>query len=331
MPTRRVQQDWPPDREFRILAIDGGGIKGIFPAAILSGLENQYLGGKSITSYFDLITGTSTGGIIALGLAAGLQAKTILELYTKRGNEIFPPGYAPLHFLRKWLRVLKYSYDREALKRILVETFQEKKFGSAETRLCIPSFDGTHGEVAVFKTPHHADFKKDAYMSMVDVACATAAAPTFFRPYKSGGYTFVDGGVWANNPIMIGLVDALSCFNVQPQRVSILSISCGDAPYIIENKHIEWGGLFQWRKIMNASMHLQSLNARGQAGLLIGADKITRLSPRPPQKKIEMDDWLAAKEYLPTEAEFCLHEVGDSIAKQFLQSPVEPYEPLIAV
>src|SRR5580692_9722664 len=78
--TRRIPLAWGEDRNFRILAIDGGGIRGIFPAAVLAGLEDRYLGGQPIAGYFDLIAGTSTGGIIALGLAAGLTAGNLRQL-----------------------------------------------------------------------------------------------------------------------------------------------------------------------------------------------------------------------------------------------------------
>src|SRR6266567_1551712 len=90
IPQRRVPQAWPKDRRFRILSIDGGGIRGIFPAAVLAGLERRYTGGNSIVSYFDLVAGTSTGGILALGLGAGYAAADLLNLYVTRGNEIFP-------------------------------------------------------------------------------------------------------------------------------------------------------------------------------------------------------------------------------------------------
>jgi Patatin-like phospholipase len=89
--SRRSRLPWPADREFRILSIDGGGIRGIFPAAVLAGLEERFLGGNSVAGYFDLIAGTSTGGILALGLGAGLTAAELLELYVERGCEIFPP------------------------------------------------------------------------------------------------------------------------------------------------------------------------------------------------------------------------------------------------
>src|SRR5258708_24206495 len=91
IPQRRVPQPWPKDRRFRILSIDGGGIRGIFPAAVLAGLERRYTGGRSIVSFFDLVAGTSTGGILALGLGAGYSAADLLDLYVQLGGEIFPP------------------------------------------------------------------------------------------------------------------------------------------------------------------------------------------------------------------------------------------------
>ena len=90
IPQRRVPQAWPKDRRFRILSIDGGGIRGIFPAAFLAGLERRYTGGRSIASCFDLVAGTSTGGILALGLGAGYSAAELRDLYIERGSEIFP-------------------------------------------------------------------------------------------------------------------------------------------------------------------------------------------------------------------------------------------------
>src|ERR1700676_4349425 len=95
----------------------------------------------------------------------------------------------------------------------------DRLFGYATVRLCIPAFEGKHSEVFVFKTPHHRDFQTDRYESMVNVALATAAAPTYFRPFEHGGYTLVDGGVWANNPIMPGGVVALLCFDIGRDQI----------------------------------------------------------------------------------------------------------------
>ena len=76
----RKRQSWPADRDFRILSIDGGGIRGILPLVLLAELERAFLRGKSVAGYFDLIAGTSTGGIVALGLGAGLRASDLLSL-----------------------------------------------------------------------------------------------------------------------------------------------------------------------------------------------------------------------------------------------------------
>jgi patatin-like phospholipase/acyl hydrolase len=333
LPQSRVPLPWPPDREFRILAIDGGGIRGIFPATFLAGLEVRYLGGASVAGYFDLIAGTSTGGIIALGLAAGLTATELSELYLTRGGEIFPPLPAgPGGWLaRRWhgfRRYFRYRYDREALERILGEKLGDRLLGDATCRLCIPAFEGRHSEVYIFKTPHHPDFRTDWRERMIKVALATAAAPTFYQPLEHDGYVFVDGGVWANNPVMIALVDALSCFDVARERVRVLSLGCGDDPWIVTAKQLTLGGLLHWREIMFAAMRLQSLNAVGQAGLLIGADRLLRIDAPTGEQKIEMDDWLRARAVLPPAAERALSQRGAEIRDSFLYGLAEPYWPI---
>lgn len=330
---RRVPLIWPEDRPFRILSIDGGGIRGVYPAAFLAGLERRYLGGESVAQYFDLIAGTSTGGILAVGLGAGITATELRDLYVHRGCEIFPPIRprtldGVLRRFRSACQVFKYRYDRKALKGILQETLGDRKFGEALTRLCIPSFDGRYGEVYIFKTPHHPDFRKDGREFMTKVAEATSAAPTFFRPLEDGGYTFVDGGVWANNPIMIGLVDALTCFTVKAEQVRILSLGCGDDPYIVDRRKIVGGGIWAWRDVIFAAMRLQSQNAIGQAGLLIGADRVIRIDVPLTKAKIEMDDWRRAVDELPGAAEAAVDELGPAVAERFLREPAVPYEPI---
>ena len=331
---RRVPLPWPEDQDFRILSIDGGGIRGIYPATFLAGLEERYLGGTSIAKYFDLIVGTSTGGIIAIGLAAGLKATDLRGLYVDRGREIFPPIRSGVvgameRYLRSVCQYFRFRYDRKALTQILCDTLGDRRFGDAQVRLCIPSFEGRYGEVYIFKTPHHPDFRKDASERMTKVAAATSVAPTFFQPLQDGGYTFVDGGVWANNPIMIGLVDALSCFSVPRERVRILSLGCGDDPYVVDRPKIRRGGKWAWRDSIFAAMRLQSLNALGQAGLLIGADKIIRTSAPTNEDKIRMDDWARAVSELPGAAEATLDELGESVSKVFLSEPAIRYDPIV--
>ena len=332
---RRIPLDWPEDRPFQILSIDGGGIRGVYPASFLAKLEERFLGGESVGRYFDLITGTSTGGILAAGLGAGMTAAGLCDLYVQRGCEIFPPIRPRvlegiLRRCRNVSHIFKYRYDREALNEILHEALGDRKFGEARTRLCIPSFDGRYGEVYIFKTPHHPDFRLDAREYMTKVAEATSAAPTFFRPLEDGGYTFVDGGVWANNPVMIGLVDALTCFTLKSEQVRILSLGCGDAPYTVDRRKIADGGIWAWRDVISAAMRLQSQNAIGQAGLLVGADRIVRIDAPAAAAKIEMDDWRRAVEELPGAADKAFEEMGAQVASMFLHEPALPYSPIEA-
>ena len=292
------------------------------------------MGGASVARCFDLIAGTSTGGIIALGLAAGLKASELRDIYIRRGCEIFPPlrGGVLGDLERCWLNVRKifrYRYDSDALMRVLAQTLGERELGSAKSRLCIPSFDGRYGEVYVFKTPHHPDFRKDHKELMTKVAAATGAAPTYYRPLQNGGYTFVDGGVWANNPVMIALVDALSCFAVPRENISILSLGCGSAPYVVGRSEITAGGLFAWRDIFHAAMGLQSQNALGQARLLIGADRLVRVDVPAMDSPIELDDWSRAAAELPVVAHEAVATSEVQVAETFLAEAAHPYVPVV--
>ena len=329
--TRRVALPWPSDSPFRILSIDGGGIRGVFPAALLVGLEARLPCSHRLVDYFDLVAGTSTGGIIALGLANGLRASDVRDLYVKRGGEIFPVERAgaigwctrKLHSLR---RLVRYRYDRDALSKLLHENFGDRTFGESRARLCVPSADGRFGETYIFKTPHHPDFKKDASERITKIAASTAAAPTFFRPLEDGGYTFLDGGLFANDPIMVALVDALSCFAINRTDVRILSVGCGGVPYRVTESKLK-GGLLAWRDAIEGALHFQSLNAQGQASLLIGADHVTRVAPPVPAKAIALDDWQRAVEELVPAATAALERCGQEIASTFLSQPASPYTP----
>lgn len=317
---RRERLPWPADEPFRILSIDGGGIRGIFPAAVLAELEQRYLGGRSIAQHFDLITGTSTGGILALGLAAGKTSRELLDIYQVDGKEIFPPGRLARTW-RAFRSVSLYRYDRAALTRVLENVLGDLTLSEARSRLCIPAFEGHHGEVYIFKTPHHPHYTVDGWEKMVTVGQATSAAPCYFRALDSAGYRFVDGGVWANNPIMIGLVEALACFDIDPSQVQILSLGCGREPV-----RVGWmkaiGGMLSWTKAIFAAMDLQSQNALGQSRLLIGPERVTRLEPQL-AKLIALDDWRRSSVELPAEAERIVRSCEDEIARTFLSMEIQ--------
>ncbi len=152
---------------------------------------------------------------------------------------------------------------------------------------------------------------------MTKVAAATGAAPTYYRPLLHGGYTFVDGGVWANNPVMIALVDAITCFDVPRDAVRILSLGCGEEFYTVGEWKVRYGGMIAWRDVFSAAMNLQSQNALGQAGLLIGADRVVRVTPTL-DSEIELDDWTRASNELPGAARAALDRDGPRVAEMFL-------------
>ncbi len=316
--TLRKAQAWPPDRPFRILSIDGGGILGLLPTLILAELEDRFLGGEPIGKHFDMITGTSTGGIIAMGLGQGMSAREISKLYLERGHIIFPQGNWFTRRLRWLRRCGLYAYDRDALENELRRIFQTERLGSSQTPLCIPAFEGRYGEPYIFKTPHHPDYKRDQHDKLVDVGMSTAAAPTIFAATKRDGYTFIDGGVWANNPVMIGLVDALTCFDIDRRQVRILSLGTGQSRFTA-GRRLQFGGKIFWAGgFYHAAMRAQSHNALGQAYLLVGKDQVMRLDAPEASTWIEMDDVQSAVTELPGVAKSLVEGGGREIARQFL-------------
>jgi uncharacterized protein len=230
---------------FRILSLDGGGIMGAFAASALATLEEKT--GKRIIDHFDLITGTSTGGIIAIALAMGKTAEENREFYRAEGPKIFPPG----GFLGGWLKRLRHlfasKFSPEELREAITAVIGEAPLGAAKCRLVIPSYDVDQGRVYLFKTAHHPHFQDtDVHVPAVDVALATSAAPTYFPAHPIPGHgTFVDGGVWANCPAMVGLTEAVRFLGQDPRDVRLLSVSTTSYPFrLADTKRL--GGVLNW-------------------------------------------------------------------------------------
>lgn len=221
-----------------------------------------------------------------------------------------------------------HRYDREAISAMLQKILGNKLFGESNNRLCIPAFDGTHSEVFVYKTPHHSDYKQDRYETMVNVGLATSAAPTFFRPFENGGYQLVDGGIWANNPIMLAVIEALICFDISPTQIDVLSIGCGEDPYFVTRARARFGGIWFWKDSIIAAMRLQSMAATNQTRLLLGPPSVARLLPPIHSPPIALDDWRRSVEVLPAEAKALVEQNGEQIRKKFLAHVAEPYVPV---
>lgn len=328
---RRTRQPWPHNRFFRILSIDGGGIKGVFPAAYLAEIERRFLGGHSIARYFDLIAGTSTGGIIALGLAKGMTGYQALEIYTKRGETIFPTrrGLAALMQMGRW--ATRPKHDQQVLKDQLLDVFGTTLLDEAQVRLTIPSFEGRHGEPYIYKTPHHPDYKRDRHEKMAHIALHTAAAPSFYASVENDGYVMVDGGLWANNPVMVALVDALACFDVPVENIRILSIGTGDSLFSTTSRRD--AGFAGWilpdgaapPMVFQAAVKAQSHNALGQAGLLVGRNNLVRIDPFEGKFPIGIDQSDRAIRELPEAARSHVEGSGHRVAEAFLADLADPY------
>lgn len=308
---------------FKILSLDGGGIRGIYSAELLRRLEEELGNGGTLNSRFDLIAGTSTGGIIALGIGMGIPMDEIAKLYIDKGGEIFPPDvYAKSKgaIRSKTCNALSPKYDHGPLERLLYMQFGDALLGDSKARLLIPSFMVPKAEIAVFKTDHHSDYKNDFRMAAWEIARATSAAPTMFAGHERKRKMFVDGGIWANNPIGLAVSEALSAFDIQPEQLRILSIGTGNAVWEISLQQAV-GGWFQWRELILGAMHLGTDNATSQISLLLGHKRVLRIEPEDQFSHIALDNWRVAKEQLPEAAKFDFTSSRDRLL-DFIAKPV---------
>ena len=229
-------------------------------------------------------------------------------------------------FWRSVRQKARFAYDSNVLENELLRIFGDTPFGDAKTRLCIPSFEGVHGEPWIYKTPHNPDYKKDRFERMVRVGLATSAAPTYLKAVPNNGYIMVDGGLWANNPVMNAVTDALTCFDIDRSQIKVLSLGCGETSFRVDPAKAV-GGMFQWRGAINAAMRAQSLNALGQCYLLVGKQNVVRLDAPETPTPIAMDNHPRAMMELPAMARSLVEGAGHHVESLFLQDAVLPFEP----
>ncbi|RVC63978.1 CBASS cGAMP-activated phospholipase [Mesorhizobium sp.] len=229
-----VESDESGQKFYKVLSIDGGGIRGVFPAAFLARLQEHL--DQPIASYFDLIAGTSTGGIIALGLGLRVPIADILRLYEQEGPRIFDQHRGPLiNWMVQRARSAKQyfcaKYDSEALRTALENVLANKRLGDSQSRLLVPSWNAETGRVYIYKTAHHPRLESDYKRPAIDAAMATAAAPTFLAPYLTrDDVELIDGGVWANNPTGTATVEGIGMLGWPADRIKILSIGTISSP-----------------------------------------------------------------------------------------------------
>lgn len=236
------------NKVFKVLSIDGGGIKGLYSAKILEHLEQEY--GVSLSDYFDLICGTSTGGIIALALSLKIPAKDIVEFYKVDGPRIFNHRSRlrrSIEFAKQLL--FKSKYSSSELEAALNKVLMDSKIEDSNNLLCIPSFNISTGENRVFKRDY-GNLRWDNNLRMVDVALATSAAPTYFPLHQLKNSYYVDGGIWANNPALCGLLETIKNFVGRDKEFKSFNILSVASLNHTNGFHIEkkWYSFFNYKR-----------------------------------------------------------------------------------
>lgn len=265
------------NKKFRVLSLDGGGIRGIFPAVILSEIEKE-LKAKGLENWqifqnVDLIFGTSTGGILALALSLGIPAEEIKNLYFNNAKNIFGNK-------KGFLKCINHSsHDRSSLKSLLENVFKKyhnssiPKLKDCKVPVGVSIYDLSIGKPSVLKSLYHNRFTRDPNLPLLDAALSTSSAPTYFDPYSGNMYkdmkgdvlqfkNKVDGGVWANNPSLIALIEAQKAFKKELIDINLLSIGTGERIFLEPNRENKFG---IWYWINNKRKRIIELFMQGQS------------------------------------------------------------------
>jgi len=272
-----------PSGRIDILAIDGGGIRGIIPATILAKMEEKL--GHPMWETFDLIAGTSTGGIIAAAIGAGAKkgdaytSAELVDLYVEQGPTIFHRG-----FLTEAEQVFGPKYSPEPLEAVLRNFFGDSELKSAKTPLLISSYDVQGNRTFFFKSEKAKAQDGAAFnWKLREIARATSAAPTYFPPTQLRNefhtYTLVDGGVCVNNPAMAAYAEARRIYP-DAKDFLVVSVGTGDRPTELKYEDVRQWGLLGWAKhIAPLFMDSGSDTADYELHYIVGNDWNFRFQP----------------------------------------------------
>ena len=221
------------DQPVRVLSLAGGGFLGLYTAVVLEGLEARV--GMPLGRRFDLIAGTSIGGLLALALAYEVPMSRLVRLFVDHGPEVFSNRALPAGAVSRLFdlsrSVMGPKYSGAPLREALDAEFGTKRLGEALHRVIVPAVDVGRCFTKVFKTPHSPASEGDAETLAADVAMATCAAPAYFPCVRIGDRTYADGGLFAVAPDQIALHELEHFLAVPPERVSMLSVGTATARY----------------------------------------------------------------------------------------------------
>lgn len=213
------------DSDFWILALSGGGYRGLFTATILAELEQR--AGESLANKFDLIAGTSVGSILAAALAKKIPAANLPDLFLKYGPEIFN-GYWKQFPIIGGLNLGFFAsrYSAKGLRKVLSapDLLNETRFKDLNHRLLIPSVNLSKGTAQFFKTQHINEYEFDGRVPLVDAVMASAAAPTYFPVHRFNDSRYADGGLVANSPAFVAFHEAHYKLQQPIERIHVVSI-----------------------------------------------------------------------------------------------------------
>lgn len=312
------------DDRFQILSLDGGGIKGLFSAAILAAIEEDLK--INVVDHFDLIAGTSTGGIIAIGLGLGMKPREIVEFYLREGPKIFP-RWLGAKCLQHWAY---RKFSPEPLTMALQSCFKDKRFGDSKKRLVIPAYNLGDDDVYIFRTPHAERLKRDYKVPAWKVALATSSAPTFFPCTREiDNIRLIDGGVWANNPTMVAIVEVFGTLNVSLSSLWAFSIGTSEA-VSQRRKRLNSGGIIAWaleNAAIDVIMRGQSIGTNNQATFLLGCDRIERLNPKVAANEFSLDGVNKADDLIG-KAAYCSRSFMPIFEHKFAKHIAAPYAPI---
>lgn len=284
------------DGNFRILSLDGGGVRGAFTAAFLDAIERQ--AGRRLIDCFDLITGTSTGGLIAIGLALDFPAERLVRFYESSCPQLFPTAFASRTYraARHWVAA---KHDARALAASLRQFFgDDTTLAHARCPVVIPTFDVGMGKPVCLKTHHHPLLVHDRSRKAWEVGMATSSAPTYFAPFQSSwGPTYVDGGVWANRPSLVGIVEAVKYFGVPLGNLNVLSVGTTGAGFRLEQ--MSFAGKLPWvrgGKVVDLLMTASAASAAFASHLILDG-RVSECDART-ATPIRLDDARRIKELL---------------------------------
>ncbi len=262
---------------FYILSIDGGGYRGLFAAHILRRMEESW--GLNWHQQFGMFAGTSTGSIIAAGLASNISAKKLSEFYITHGKKIFRKRWSSrLDFLK----ILTSKYSSTTLQSLLEDVLGSTTLGEVPVPLIIPAVDIGNGCVHVFKSKYADGFIRDPGVKLSEAVLASCSAPTYFDPHiVDGMYQLVDGGIWANNPSLVAVIDAQYRLKAPLSDIRVLSLGTGKSKTFYPRSEgwwkdwfirswQGWGFATRWKrsKLLDLILNLQSDSAHNMLCLL---------------------------------------------------------------